>query len=76
MLVSQVGKADLRVPVYGAAKPVSTTTAKDGKVGRNPAIMLNGKRCGSGQRKHGLHLAGVGAAARRQEAELPACSDR
>jgi hypothetical protein len=29
LLISQPGQPDLRVPVYGAAKPVSTTTAKD-----------------------------------------------
>lgn len=42
ILISQTGKADLRVPVYGAAKPVSTTTARAGKVAGNPAIVLRG----------------------------------
>jgi subtilisin family serine protease len=29
LLISQTGQPDLRVPVYGAAKPVSTTNARD-----------------------------------------------
>jgi len=43
LLVKQLNKASLRVPVYGAAKPVSKTTAVGGKTrsGR-PAIVIKG----------------------------------
>ncbi len=57
ILISQVGKADLRVPVYGAAKPVATTVAKDGKIGRNPAVILKGRGCGPGHGQHSVQLA-------------------
>jgi subtilisin family serine protease len=46
LLISQAGKADLRVPVYAAVKPVSRTAASDGTVGKgksaSPAIELSG----------------------------------
>jgi subtilisin family serine protease len=46
LLISQTGKADLRVPVYAAVKPVSRTSASDGTIGRGknatPAITLSG----------------------------------
>ncbi len=33
---------DLRVPVYGAAKPISVTSAADGLLGGAPAVVLSG----------------------------------
>jgi hypothetical protein len=42
LLVSAPGVADLRVPVYGAAKPVARTSAGDGTFGGAPALVLSG----------------------------------
>ncbi|NNG36594.1 S8 family serine peptidase [Nakamurella aerolata] len=43
ILLSQAGKDALRVPVYGVAKPYSTTKATKGQMGRQKVIQLNGK---------------------------------
>jgi subtilisin family serine protease len=43
LLLQQTGLAVLRVPVYGAAKPASATTARDGRTRHgDPAIALSG----------------------------------
>ncbi len=42
LLLSSPGRPDLRVPVYGAAKPVSFTTAVDGTAAGSPAVVLGG----------------------------------
>ena len=42
VIVSESGHPDLRVPVYGAAKPVSSTVAADGTVAGGPAVVLAG----------------------------------
>jgi subtilisin family serine protease len=75
ILISQVGKADLRVPVYGAAKPVSTTTAKDGKIGRNPAIILKGKGVAQGAGSTAFTSLASVLQLGAKSGKLPACSD-
>ena len=40
--MSAPGVADLQVPVYGAAKPVASTSAADGTSGGAPALVLSG----------------------------------
>ncbi len=75
ILVSQVGKADLRVPVYGAAKPVSTTTAKDGKIGRNPAIILKGRGVAQGTGSTAYDSLASVLQLGAKSPKLPACSD-
>ena len=42
VVVSSPGMADARVPVFGAAKPVSATTAVDGTLAGRPALVLSG----------------------------------
>ncbi len=48
VLIAQVGKPALRVPVYGVAKPYSTTKASRVVVAGKPAIVLNGKGVSGG----------------------------
>ncbi len=75
ILISQVGKADLRVPVYGAAKPLSTTVAKDGKIGRNPAVILKGRGVsqGTGSTAYNSLVSVLQYGA--SSPKLPTCSD-
>jgi hypothetical protein len=75
ILVSQVGKADLRVPVYGAAKPVSTTTAKDGKIGRNPAIILKGRGVAQGTGSTAYTSLASVMQLGTKSPKLPSCAD-
>ena len=62
------------MPVYGAAKPVSQTTAKAGKVKGDPAIILKGRGVSQGDLAGGYNsMASVlqyGASSQRQ----PKCS--
>lgn len=43
LLVTPAGKSALRVPVYGAAKPVSVTRVDDGSFAGSPALKVRGK---------------------------------
>ena len=69
LLVKRSGKTALRVPVYGAAKPVSVTTSSVGK----DAIRLKGKgvRQGTGSQEYAsaVSLLTLGATSRK----LPSC---
>ena len=42
VLLTAPGSPPVRVPVYGAAEPVSATTADDGTAGGSPAVTLSG----------------------------------
>jgi subtilisin family serine protease len=42
LTVSQAGRDDLRVPVYGAVKPVSSVSAAPGQAGGETAVTLSG----------------------------------
>ena len=75
ILISQVGKADLRVPVYGAAKPVATTVAKDGKIGRNPAVILKGRGFAQGTDSTAFNSMVSVLQYGASSPKLPKCSD-
>ncbi|MDL9981135.1 S8 family peptidase [Microbacterium sp. ASV49] len=49
LLVTVGSATPLRVPVYGAAKPVSTTVASDAHMGNSRALVLSGQGVANGQ---------------------------
>lgn len=77
VLISQAGKNDLRVPVYGAAKPVSNTTSRDvpSRTGASTiAVRGNGFLQGEGAQTFASTLSVMDLG--YTSTKLPTCSTR
>jgi len=74
LLVTPAGKSALRVPVHGAAKPVSLTRVDDGVLGSSPALVVSGRGfdqgSGSTAFQSKLSVLTLGASSPKQ----PACT--
>ncbi len=74
VLIAQTGNSTLRVPVYGAAKPVSDIQAADGKLAGRPAVILKGKGVAQGSGSRAFNSLTSVMQLGYTSARLPTCS--
>jgi hypothetical protein len=76
LLVRPAGKTALRVPVYGAAKPVSATTVSAGTAGGAKVLAVSGKGFSQGSGSSAFQSRGSALALGATSRKLPTCAPR